>query len=211
MARGKFISFEGGEGAGKSTQIVLLEKFLREKGVETVRVREPGGTELSEKIRYLLKDFEADPPGSRAETMLFLAARAQLVEKVIIPALERGVWVLSDRFSDSTIAYQGYGRKMPIETLFKMNEFVCSTAVPDITFWLDLPVEKSRERLRRREKELSSSADRIERAGEDFHCKIRTGFEELARLFPGRIVRIDASAGIEEIWGEICSLVKPMI
>jgi dTMP kinase len=211
MSKGKLISFEGGEGAGKTTQIVFLEKLLREKGIETVCVREPGGTPLSEKIRYLLKDFEEDPPCGKAETMLFLAARAQLVEKTIIPALERGAWVLTDRFCDSTIAYQGYGRNLPLETLFKMNDFVCSSIEPDMTFWLDLSVEQSMERMRKRERQLSMTADRIERAGIDFHHRIRTGFMELSKKFPERFVRIDASAKIEEVWSQICSFVKPMI
>ena len=114
MARGKFITFEGGEGCGKSTQVKRLEAFLRGEGYEVLLTREPGGTRLAELVRSLLKDEHEDPPCDRSELLLFLAARAQLVRNVIRPALERGVWVVSDRFSDSTFAYQGYGRGLPL-------------------------------------------------------------------------------------------------
>ena len=112
-----FITFEGGEGSGKSSALRLLDERLRAEGYQTVLTREPGGTWLSEQIRALIKDQSQDPPCDRAETLLFLAARAQLVERVIMPALERGEWVVSDRFSDSTLAYQGHGRGLPLDLL----------------------------------------------------------------------------------------------
>ena len=125
MARGVFITFEGGEGCGKSTQAAVLKDALERSGRKVLLTREPGGTRLSEEIRALLKDQSKDPPCNRAETLLFLAARAQLVERVILPALERGEWVVSDRFSDSTLAYQGHGRGLPLDLLAEANDFAC--------------------------------------------------------------------------------------
>ena len=129
MARGKFITFEGGEGCGKSTQVKRLKEALEKTGVEVLLTREPGGTWLSEEIRHLIKDQTTDAPCDRSELLLFLAARAQLVKNVIRPALEAGKWVVSDRFSDSTIAYQGYGRGLPLDILKDMNDFAALNAV----------------------------------------------------------------------------------
>ena len=138
MARGRFITFEGGEGCGKSTQVVRLAAALEERGLKVLLTREPGGTRLSELIRTLLKDEAEDPPVDRAELLLFLAARAQLVRNVIAPALEAGTWVVSDRFSDSTVAYQGYGRGLPVDFVRQANDFACEGLRPDLTFLLDL-------------------------------------------------------------------------
>ena len=131
MTRGKFITFEGGEGCGKSTQIRRLKEALEKGGIDVLLTREPGGTWLSEEIRHLIKDQTTDAPCDRSELLLFLAARAQLVRNVIRPALESGKWVLSDRFSDSTLAYQGYGRGLPLDDLRRMNEFACEGLKPD--------------------------------------------------------------------------------
>ena len=143
MARGKFITFEGGEGCGKSTQVKRLKEALEKTGVEVLLTREPGGTWLSEEIRHLIKDQTTDAPCDRSELLLFLAARAQLVKNVIRPALEAGKWVVSDRFSDSTIAYQGYGRGLPLDILKDMNDFACEGLKPDLTLLLDVTPETS--------------------------------------------------------------------
>ena len=135
--RGRFITFEGGEGCGKSTQVKRLAGHLASKGIEVVLTREPGGTRLAELIRGLLKDEREDPPCDRSELLLFLAARAQLVRNVIEPALASGKWVLSDRFSDSTFAYQGYGRGLPLDVLRLANDFACDGLKPDLTLLLD--------------------------------------------------------------------------
>lgn len=207
MARGVFITFEGGEGCGKSTQAAVLKDALERSGRKVLLTREPGGTWLSEEIRALLKDQSKDPPCDRAETLLFLAARAQLVERVILPALERGEWVVSDRFSDSTLAYQGYGRCLPLDLLAEANDFACRGLKPDITFLFDLTPEEAERRMREREAREHARADRIEREAADFHERIRRGFLAMAAAAPERFVVLDASASREEIaeriWTEL--------
>ena len=207
MKRGRFISFEGGEGCGKTTQIARLKSALEARGERVVVVREPGGTRLAELIRTLLKDEEQDPPCDRTELLLFLAARAQLVRNVIRPALEDGKWVLSDRFSDSTFAYQGYGRGLPLDFLREANAFACEGVAPDRTLLLEVPPEVAESRMRKREARTSSSADRIERAGGGFHARVSAGFAALAEAEPGRIVRIDASGTPDEVAALILSAI----
>ena len=204
MARGRFITFEGGEGCGKSTQVRRLAETLERKGVRVLLTREPGGTWLAEEIRRLIKDQTTEAPCDRSELLLFLAARAQLVKNVIRPALADGTWVLSDRFSDSTVAYQGYGRGLPLDILRAMNDFACEALVPDLTILLDVTPETARRRLRGREQATNTAADRIERAGEEFHRRLRQGFAAQAAAEPERIVTVDANgpvAGVQEaIW-----------
>ncbi len=197
--RGRFITFEGGEGCGKSTQVKRLAAALEAKGVNVLLTREPGGTRLAEMIRTLLKDETEDPPVDRAELLLFLAARAQLVRNVIRPALDAGTWVLSDRFSDSTIAYQGYGRGLPVDFVKAANDFACEGLTPDLTFLLDVEPSVAAQRMRGREAATNTSADRIERAGDDFHARLRRGFLELAAADAPRIVTIDASGTPDEV------------
>ena len=197
--RGRFITFEGGEGCGKSTQVKRLAAALEAKGVKVLLTREPGGTRLAEMIRTLLKDETEDPPVDRAELLLFLAARAQLVRNVIRPALDAGTWVLSDRFSDSTIAYQGYGRGLSVDFVKAANEFACEGLTPDLTLLLDVEPSVAAQRMRGREAATNTSADRIERAGDDFHARLRRGFHELAEANPSRIVTIDATGTPDEV------------
>ena len=197
--RGRFITFEGGEGCGKSTQVKRLAAALEAKGVKVLLTREPGGTRLAEMIRTLLKDEAEDPPVDRAELLLFLAARAQLVRNVIRPALDAGTWVLSDRFSDSTIAYQGYGRGLPVDFVKAANDFACEGLAPDLTLLLDVEPSVAAQRMRGREAATNTSADRIERAGDDFHARLRRGFLKLAAANPSRIVTIDASGTPDEV------------
>lgn len=206
--RGRFITFEGGEGCGKSTQVERLKEALKERGIEVLLTREPGGTRLSEQIRTLLKDEDLDPPCARAELLLFLSARAQLVEKVILPALSKGIWVVSDRFSDSTKAYQGYGRGFDLSLIDTANSFACSDLKPDLTLFLDVSVEVSNSRMRKRELQTNTSADRIERAGDSFHNRLRRGFLEMAEAEPERIVKIDASASVDEVWEDVWKQVR---
>ena len=203
MTRGRFITFEGGEGCGKSTQVRRVREALEARGIETVLTREPGGTRLAELIRGLLKDEEEDPPCDRSELLLFLAARAQLVKNVIRPALAAGKWVVSDRFSDSTFAYQGYGRGLPLDVLRIANDFACEGLRPDLTVLLDVDRGTSLRRMRGREAATNTSADRIERAGDGFHDRIRAGFAELAAGEPDRIVTVDASGTPDEVWEKV--------
>ncbi len=203
MARGKFITFEGGEGCGKSTQVKRLKEALEREGIEVVLTREPGGTWLSEEIRHLIKDQTTDAPCDRSELLLFLAARAQLVKNVIRPALAEGKWVISDRFSDSTLAYQGYGRGLPLDDLRRMNGFACEGLKPDLTLFLEVTPETAQARMREREVMTNTTADRLERAGEEFHARLRGGFAELAKAEPDRIVTIDANGTPDEVWENI--------
>ena len=208
MARGKFITFEGGEGCGKSTQVKRLKEALEKTGVEVLLTREPGGTWLSEEIRHLIKDQTTDAPCDRSELLLFLAARAQLVKNVIRPALEAGKWVVSDRFSDSTIAYQGYGRGLPLDILKDMNNFACEGLKPDLTLLLDVTQETSRARMHQREEATNTTSDRIELAGDEFHRRLRRGFAELAKVCPERIVTIDANGTVDEVWENVWKLMR---
>ena len=199
MSRGRFITFEGGEGCGKSTQVKLLKSSLEALGVEVLLTREPGGTYLAEEIRRLLKDQEEDAPCDRAELLLFLAARAQLVRNVIEPALAAGKWVISDRFSDSTLAYQGYGRGLDLAFIRAANDFACAALKPDLTFLLETSPAVAAARMRGRESASGVAADRIERAGDEFHARLAEGFRRLAAAEPERIVTVDASGDIETV------------
>jgi len=203
MKRGTFVTFEGGEGAGKSTQAKLLVSELERRGIRVVPVREPGGTPLAETIRGILKDNRGEAPCAEAETLLFLAARAQLVRKTILPALEEGAWVVSDRFGDSTLAYQGYGRGMPLSTIAEMNAFACAGLKPDLTILLDISPEAGGDRIRARSGATGAEIDRIELAGGDFHSRLREGFLALAAEDKERFAVIDAMRTVEEIRSEV--------
>lgn len=205
---GRFITFEGGEGCGKSTQVRRLAEHLKATGREVVVTREPGGTRLAELIRSLLKDEREDPPCDRSELLLFLAARAQLVRNVIRPALEAGKWVVCDRFSDSTFAYQGYGRGLPLDVLRLVNGFACEDLAPDVTILLDVRPEVAEARMRRREAATNTAADRIEQAGGGFHERLRAGFMELAAADPARIKVLDANGTPDEVWEKVLGVLK---
>jgi dTMP kinase len=206
--RGKFITFEGGEGCGKSTQVRRLVEELKRRGIKSIQTREPGGTILSEKIRSLLKDEMEDSPCARCEVLLFLAARAQLVENVIRPSLEAGTWVISDRFSDSTLAYQGYGRGLPLDFLQKANQVACDDLKSDLTLLLEVAPEVATSRMRSREAATGTSADRIELAGSAFHERLRNGFKLLAKAEPERIITIDANGNEDEVWEQVWKSMK---
>ncbi len=207
MARGRFITLEGPEGAGKSTHLRLLAERLRERGLTVLTTREPGGTRLGEAVRGLLQfDAAGESPVPRAELLLFLASRAQLTETVIRPALGRGEWVLSDRFCDSTFAYQGYGRGMNVAALRTLNAFATDELTPDLTLLLDIPQEESRLRVAGRK----GPADRFEQEREAFHRRLAEGFRALAAQEPRRIRRI-ASDGpqvttAEAVWAAVAPL-----
>lgn len=186
--KGKFITVEGVEGVGKSTNIAVLEEMLCDNGVEYLRTREPGGTALGERIRALLLDNDGENPASLAELLLIFAARADHLEKCILPALEQGEWVICDRFTDATFAYQGAGRKLPRNCIGELQSMVQNDLRPDLTVILDLNPEIGLDRVRRR-----GSLDRIEREAMDFHTRVRDRYLEIARLEPRRCVLIDAA------------------
>ena len=210
-ARGRFITFEGGEGCGKSTQIRLLAERLRAQGLPVLLTREPGGTALAERIRALVRDIGEDPPNARAETLLFLASRAQLVENVVRPALAAGTWVLCDRFADSTFAYQGYGRGLNLAELKALNAFATGGLMPDRTILLDVPPETAAARLRAREQTTQTAADRMERAGDDFHARLKAGFLELAVAEPERFAVIAAEGSVESVAEKVWNSIRHML
>ena len=206
--RGKFITFEGPEGGGKSTHVRELAEQLRAEGKTVLVTREPGGTRLAELIRGLVREEVEDPPVTRCEVLLFIAARAQVVSEVIRPALARGEWVICDRFADSTFAYQGYGRGIDVGLLKNFNDFATEGLVPDLTILLDVPPETSKARLAERQAATATSADRIEQAGDMFHRRLRDGFLELAKAEPDRFVVIDSSGPREDVSDRVWTAVR---
>lgn len=190
--KGLFISFEGPECAGKTTQIAFLSEFLKRRGRSVLTTREPGGTEIGEQIRKIVKHLTGpDAVVDEAEILLFAAGRAQHVKTVIKPALEQGVIVISDRFMDSTTAYQGYARGLDLDFVRNLNNFATLGLKPDITFVLDLPPEEIEVRASKRQETLFVE-DRIESEKIDFHRKVRTGFLQIARSEPERVKVLDA-------------------
>jgi dTMP kinase len=179
IMKGKFITFEGSEGCGKSTQSQLLFRYLKAKGKKVIYLREPGGVILSEKIREILLDPKSQIC-AEAETLLYMAARAQVVEEIIKPALEAGKIVVCDRFLDSTIAYQGYGLGVDIKLIKNLGNFATQGIKPDLTIFLDLPVEHGL-------KHRNNCKDRIEQRSISYHEKVRNGYLSLVRQEPARI------------------------
>ena len=192
--RGKFISLEGGEGAGKSTQVRALADALKSRGIEVVVTREPGGSEGAEKIRELLLAGSEERWGAGAEALLFAAARADHVEKTIRPALADGRWVISDRFVDSSLAYQGGAGGLGIEAVRAVNSFGMGDCFPDRT--LVLTLEDGAERARARD---GGSSDRIGGRGDEYHQKVDLAFRLIAAEEPERVRMVDASGSPEEV------------
>ena len=206
---GRFITFEGPEGSGKSTQIKRLVEKLEEEGITVLCTREPGGTSTGEAIRNILQhDAAGEPLGERAELLLFTASRAQLMDHVILPALTHGEWVLCDRFIDSTMAYQGFARGLPIDTLDRINDFAIHGRKPDLTLLLDLDIESGFQRLEKRYSSGKGSADRFEREARDFHRRVRDGYHKLAEREPARFRIIDSDRAIDEVASSIWETVK---
>ncbi len=201
MALGRFISFEGSEGCGKSTQIKRLCKRLQGIGHEVLLTREPGGTALGECIRDLLQHApEGENMTSEAELLLFAASRAELVRQVIKPEISSGTFVLADRFHDSTTIYQGVARELGDKIVSMMNNFAVGNCLPDCTFLLDISVTEGRERIRARSE---GKEDRMEREPDSFFEKVREGYLELANSNPERFVLLNASKSADELELEI--------
>lgn len=196
-----FISFEGIDGSGKSTQAKLLIERLNSNSIETCFVREPGGTRISEEIRNILLDDRAEEMSSRTEALLMCASRAQLTKNIITPELQAGKWVIADRYSDSTLAYQGGGRGIDLDWLVRLNNFATFGIEPDVTFYIDVDPNIG---LQRRK---NISADRIESAGLEFQNEIRNKYLEIIDNFSNRCVLVDGKLSIKEIshlvWKEI--------
>jgi len=205
MKRPLFITFEGPEGAGKTTQIRLLKEYLQKKGIIVLETREPGGTPLAEKLRDIVKYHTLEEPISdKTEVLLFTASRAQHINYFIKPAIKAGKTVLCDRFIDSTIAYQGYARGGDIDFLNILNNYAISNCEPDITFLLDISQEDGFDRIYERN-DINQSKDRIEMSGNVFHKKVRLGFLELEKKY-SRIKKINGEDTINNIHNQIINI-----
>lgn len=200
MTQGLFITFEGPDGCGKTTQMKLLAEYFTKNGKEVVLTREPGGKGLGEKVREILLNYDGEV-SDRCESFLFLADRAQNIDIIVNPAVKAGKIVLCDRHIDSTVAYQGYGRGLDIERINMLNNLATNGKKPDLTFVFDVDVETSMKRV-------GKEKDRMESAGIDFHNRVRQGYLELAKQEPNRIKVIDATKSIEEIHDEVINILK---
>lgn len=197
--RGFFISVEGSDGSGKSTQMKKIQEYLRSYGQEVITTREPGGTAISEAIRALLLNPENRAMTAKTEMLLYAAARAQHVEELILPALAEGKHVLTDRFADSGIAYQGYGRELG-DMVADVNRIATGGTVPDITFYLDLPPEAG---IARKQSETAHTMDRLELEEQAFHIRVQQGFAALCQQHGQRIRRIDAGRSADAVFADI--------
>ena len=204
-ARGRFVTVEGGEGVGKSTNIDFLCSLIRGRGIDVLATREPGGTPTAERIRELLLGHSDEPMPETAELLLFFAARALHVENVVRPALERGTWVVCDRFTDATRAYQGAGRGLDAGRIEQLAGWVHGDLAPDVTLLLDAPVELGRGRAERR-----GDADRMEREQAAFHARVREGYLAQAKREPERFRVIDASRPLERVQADIAAAMQPL-
>lgn len=202
MEKGLFITFEGADGCGKTTQIELLDKYLREKGFDTLLTREPGAKGLGVKLREILLNYDGEV-SPVAESFLFLADRAQHVDCIIKPALKEGKIILCDRHTDSTVAYQGYGRNLDLDRINYLNNIATSGLKPDLTIVFDIDVETSMSRV-------GKNKDRMESAGVDFFNRVREGYLEIAKKEPQRVRVINSSDTIENIHKKVVELVESL-
>jgi dTMP kinase len=208
VTRGVFISLEGAEGCGKSTQSDLLASYLRGRGLEVVTTREPGGTPTGEMIRDILQHHASgEDIAPAAEVLLFAASRAQHVANVIRPALERGAWVVCDRFVDSSLAYQGGARGLGLDSVLAANEIALDGLWPDVTFWLDLPLEAALARVVAR----GAHPDRFESEEKIFHQRVHAAYADLAERFPERIVRLDALRSPDDVFADLLTALEPEV
>ena len=195
MKKGLFITFEGTDGCGKTTQIELLKRYLEEKGYKVVLTREPGAKGLGEKLREILLNYDGDV-SSNCESFLFLADRAQHIDMLIKPAIERGEVVLCDRHTYSTVAYQGYGRGLDLNQIKMLNDIATNGVKPDMTFVFDIDIETAQKRV-------GKTKDRMESAGIEFFKRVRQGYLEIAKSEPERVKVLDATQTIETIANQV--------
>ena len=193
MQRGKFITLEGLDGAGKSTHLAWLENFLEDKGIDVITTREPGGTLLGEQLRTLLLDPDQHMH-AETEALLMFAARREHLDKVILPSLHRGEWVISDRFTDASFAYQGGGRGVPSDKLHILEQWVQGVFQPDLTLYFDVPIEMARQRV-----QSAKITDRFEREQDEFFLQVRATYLQRAQQFTERICLVDASQPLHQV------------
>ena len=203
MKKGLFITFEGIDGCGKTTQIQLLKEYYEKKGFKVLVTREPGAKGLGEKFRDILLNYDGEV-SSNCESFLFLADRAQHIDTIIKPAIENGTIVLCDRHTDSTVAYQGYGRELDLKQIHYLNNIATNNIKPDLTFILDIDVETSLERI-------GKNRDRMESAGIDFFNRVRNGYIEISKQEPNRVKLIYGKNSIEDIHNQIIELINEII
>lgn len=203
MERGLFITFEGADGCGKTTQQKLLAKYLEDKGYEVVLTREPGAKGLGEKVREILLNYDG-AVSDRCESFLFLADRAQHIDMIVNPAVESGKIVLCDRHTDSSVAYQGYGRGLDVERIKMLNELAVNGRKPDMTLVFDIDVETSMSRV-------GEEKDRMESAGMEFFNRVRNGYLEIAKQETQRVKVLDAKKSIDEIHCDVVKLIEELL
>jgi dTMP kinase len=212
MRSGKFITIEGGEGVGKSTQIDAVRTLVESEGLRVLLTREPGGTERAEKIRGLLLTPTDEPMPPISELLLMFAARATHLQNLILPALKGGTWVICDRFTDATYAYQGGGRSVPRERIALLEQWAQNGLRPDLTILLDAPIELALQRARRRNAERGAlHGDRFEREQKDFFERVRQAYLQIARAEPQRVKIVDASLAVEKVRASVENTVKEFI
>lgn len=213
ITRGYFITVEGSDGVGKSTQIHNIENYFLKLGYEVQLTREPGGTRIGDKLRDILLDVSNDEMNEMTEMLIYAASRAQHIKELIEPSLKKGKIVISDRYIDSSIAYQGYGRRLGEDVVKIVNEYASFGLIPDLTFWLDLDPELGRKRILSRSiiQDKDVTFDRIELEKNDFHNRVREGYKEIARKNPERVHRIDASLKADDVWEEIELILRKTI
>lgn len=212
MKKGLFITLEGGDGTGKSTQVKMLSQALAASGIDVVTTREPGGTDQAEKIRNLLLQRDSGSFDPLSEALLLFAARREHLVNKILPALERGQWVISDRFADSSRAFQGYGMGLSLDIIEQLYTLVAGEFKPDLTFIFDIDPEMGLARSGKKKSDtvnvLESTEDRYERMGLAFHTRLRNGFLEVARQDPDRCVIIDATQSITDVHNQLLGIIE---
>jgi dTMP kinase len=208
VSKGIFITLEGGEGTGKSTQIKLLQEALSAAGTNALITREPGGTDQAERIRHLLLQRDSGSFDPMTEALLLFAARREHLVSKIWPTLEKGQWVISDRFADSSRAFQGYGMGLDLQVIDTLYKMVAGDFQPDLTFIFDIDPEVGLKRSMARLKKSAVTEDRYERMGLAFHQRLRNGFLEIAKKFPARCVIIDAAQDIETVHRQVLKVIQ---
>ncbi len=203
MKKGLFITFEGIDGCGKTTQIELLKEELEKKGYTVLLTREPGAKGLGEKLREILLNYDGEV-SSNCESFLFLADRAQHIDTVIKPAIDKGVIVLCDRHTDSTVAYQGYGRQLDLEQIYQLNKIATNGIIPDITFILDIDIDTSLQRI-------GKGRDRMENSGREFFERVRKGYIEISEKEPQRVKLLQGNSPIKDIQNKISDYVQGLL
>ena len=203
MKKGLFITLEGADGCGKTTQLNLLKEYLTSRGYEIVVTREPGGKGLGEKLREILLNYDGEV-SDRCEAFLYLADRAQNIDTIIKPAINSGKIVLCDRHTDSSVAYQGYGREQNIDNINMLNELAVNGVHPDLTIVFDIDTETSMARV-------GAEKDRLVSAGLEFHKRVRNGYLEIAKKNPQRIKVVDASQTIEDVQRDVIKIVEEVL